>query len=338
MYCAFSLQVFLLISKMTPLRRLRTLFRLYDTHVGNVTSVQHFAGLQNRIISSSSKKRFAFLSRTFSNLSSKDGNLDGAVDRFGGVTVDLGQLSSSLKAEDFQDILSTSLQSWQDSGKRGIWLKVPIMSSHFIPVAATEGFTFHHADPNHSILTKWLDTSSPNKLPKPASHQVGCAGFVFREDTKEVLVVKEKNRRMVMWKFPGGVSDLGENIGDTAEREVFEETGVKAEFQSVLGFRQQHLQPGAFGRSDFYFVCRLRPLTFDLIPCRDEISACRWMPIAELDSDREISGITRRITRLVMLGMERGFDNVEMERDKLQSIHKGLDYQIYHRHIPCEKR
>ena len=33
--------------------------------------------------------------------------------------------------------------------------------------------------------------------------------------------------QIVRWKFPGGLSNFGEDIPDTAVREVWEETGIK---------------------------------------------------------------------------------------------------------------
>lgn len=50
------------------------------------------------------------------------------------------------------------------------------------------------------------------------------------------------------WKFPGGRADPGEDFGTTAEREVFEETGVRSRFQSIVAFRHSHAAP--FGTSD----------------------------------------------------------------------------------------
>ena len=41
-----------------------------------------------------------------------------------------------------------------------------------------------------------------------------------------------------LWKLPGGRVDPGEGIGTDAEREVWEETGIKAKHTSVLGFRE----------------------------------------------------------------------------------------------------
>jgi ADP-ribose pyrophosphatase YjhB (NUDIX family) len=41
-------------------------------------------------------------------------------------------------------------------------------------------------------------------------------------------------------KIPGGAIDSGEDIADAAIREVFEETGVKTEFVTMLSFRHLH--------------------------------------------------------------------------------------------------
>lgn len=53
-----------------------------------------------------------------------------------------------------------------------------------------------------------------------------------------------------------GLVDSGEDITAAAEREVLEETGVRASFDAVLAFRQAH--GFAFGKSDFFFVVALR--------------------------------------------------------------------------------
>lgn len=53
-----------------------------------------------------------------------------------------------------------------------------------------------------------------------------------------------------------GLIDAGENLSDAAAREVLEETGVQAEFDSVLAFRHGHR--GLFGKSDLFFVVRMR--------------------------------------------------------------------------------
>ncbi len=59
-----------------------------------------------------------------------------------------------------------------------------------------------------------------------------------------------------VWKLVTGMVDAGEDITTAAEREVLEETGVRAKFEAVLAVRQAH--GCAFGKSDFFFVVALR--------------------------------------------------------------------------------
>ena len=58
-------------------------------------------------------------------------------------------------------------------------------------------------------------------------------------------------------------------------REVYEETGVRTKFQSVLGFRE--VQNFKFGQADMYFVCMLEAIneTID-IQMPDEVSIAEW--------------------------------------------------------------
>ena len=94
----------------------------------------------------------------------------------------------------------------------------------------------------------------------------------------QVLVVKEKHFYVKqMWKFPGGYVEQGEELSSAVEREVFEETGVKAKFQSLLLMR--HLHRFAFDCSDMYFVSVLHPTSKQIRNCDQEIAQCQWAPI-----------------------------------------------------------
>lgn len=108
------------------------------------------------------------------------------------------------------------------------------------------------------------------------------------------------------------------------------------EFQSILGMRQQHKQPGAFGRSDIFIVCRLRPLTFDLRPCSREIKGCQWMNILDMQKQSNFSAFTNRLTSMAIYGVQHGFQELDITFEEMKSVYKGLQYKLYHRPIPTD--
>ncbi|XP_052585865.1 nucleoside diphosphate-linked moiety X motif 6 isoform X3 [Peromyscus californicus insignis] len=229
--------------------------------------------------------------------------------------------------------LLAAVQQWQSEGRVAAWLHVPILQSHFIASAASLGFRFHHADSHSSTLTLWLG-EGPSRLPGYATHQVGVAGAVFDESTRKVLVVQDRNKLKNMWKFPGGLSEPGEDIGDTAVREVFEETGVKSEFRSLLSIRQQHGSPGAFGKSDMYLICRLQPCSFTINFCQQECLKCEWMDLEKLARIENTTPITRRVAWLLLYGHREGFDKIDLSMEEFPAVYTGLFYKLYHRELP----
>ncbi|KAI1888231.1 hypothetical protein AGOR_G00182900 [Albula goreensis] len=261
--------------------------------------------------------------------------LTGKVDRFGGVTVHLSELDLPPDISDggFELLLRDSLTQWRAEGRVAVWLHVPIAQSRFVAAAAAHGFTFHHARGDRSTLSLWLGEGE-SRLPLYATHQVGVAGAVLDETNGKVLVVQDKNKTKNAWKFPGGLSDPGENIGDTAVREVLEETGVRSEFQSLLSVRQQHNHPGAFGMSDLYLICRMRPLSFHIEFCTQECLRCEWIDLEELARTGHTTPITSRVSRLLLHGLMHGFQHIDLGMEVLPAVYSGMFYQLYHRPLP----
>ncbi|XP_059202369.1 nucleoside diphosphate-linked moiety X motif 6 [Centropristis striata] len=264
-----------------------------------------------------------------------DAALTGRVDRFGGVTVNLADtgLPADISESSFSRLLQESLSQWKAEGKVAVWLHVPISLSRCAAAASTHGFSFHHAKHDHAVLALWLGEGE-SRLPGFATHQIGVAGAVVDESNGKVLVVQDRNKTKNAWKFPGGLSDPGENIGATAVREVLEETGVHSEFRSLLSIRQQHNHPGAFGMSDMYIICRLSPLTYDINFCTQECLRCEWQDLAELAKTNDTTPITSRIAKLLLHGLEQGFNKIDLTMEELPAVYSGLFYQLYHRQLP----
>ncbi|XP_012558847.1 nucleoside diphosphate-linked moiety X motif 6 isoform X3 [Hydra vulgaris] len=131
--------------------------------------------------------------------------------------------------EKFSTDLLKLLEVWKSSQKRSAFLQIPISMSHCISVAAKLGFEYHHATGNVAVLSSWLEEHTDSKIPSYSNHTVGVAGACYNELTSELLVVQDKGMYSKWWKFPGGYSNKGEFISETAIREIKEETGIIAD-------------------------------------------------------------------------------------------------------------
>lgn len=82
--------------------------------------------------------------------------------------------------------------------------------------------------------------------------------------------------------------DPGENFKQATEREVMEETGVKATFVGQIAMRE--IINASYGAADFYIVCLMK-LAEDggAIDIHDkrEVFDAQWVHISELSSNDE---------------------------------------------------
>ncbi|TYH87199.1 hypothetical protein ES332_D01G100300v1 [Gossypium tomentosum] len=198
-------------------------------------------------------------------------------DGHGGVIV---EMKEHMDSETFVIVLRASMLQWKQQGKKGVWIKLPIGLVHLVETTVKEGFRYHHAEPSYLMLVSWIP-NTPNNIPANVTHRVRV-GAIILNDKREVLTVQEKSGRFRgtgIWKIPTGVVDEGEDIFMGAIREVREETGVGTEFVEVLGFSQSHKT--FFEKSDLFFLCMLRPLSFDIQKQELEIEAVQWMPFEE---------------------------------------------------------
>lgn len=220
-------------------------------------------------------------------------------DPFGGVTVNPEALPAAL--EIFVEQLQTSVAHWVEGGFRLAWLKLPISFVTYVPHAVAQGFVFHHANAAYLMLTRQLRDGA--FVPSDASHFIGAGAVVINEQ-REVLVIVERYHakdRPNFFKMPGGLIDPGEHLADGVMREVFEETGIRTRFDSVVCFRHQHGY--RFGKSDFYFVCRLTPLSHEIEADPNEIADARWMPVDEYLAGEHIHAFNKHIVRAALEGV-----------------------------------
>lgn len=216
---------------------------------------------------------------------------------FGGV---LTQTESLPKTPDeFAARLHHSIAVWRQEGYRVAWLEVPIALAAFVPIAAEVGFTFHHSAEDYLMMTLRIEEGA--FVPAHASHYIGAGGVVLSDD-QELLVVSEKYHSQrpgpPRYKLPGGALHEGEHLAEAVVREVLEETGVETRFEALVCFRHWHGY--RYGKSDIYFVCRLRPLSKAITIQEEEIAECLWMPVQDYLSAEGVSAFNKRIVDTAM--------------------------------------
>jgi len=213
------------------------------------------------------------------------------LDKFNGVIVDPVSLPTSKEA---MIAALEHLVAWLDHEQKSLaWVSLPITNAESIPLFTQAGFTFHSCLRDELTLVRQL--SNLTFVPFVPTHTVG-AGAIVLNDANELLVVRERGSKG--FKLPGGHVEAGERIQHSIQREVLEETGIDAEFHSIVGFSTKH--PYQFGKSNLHFICRMKALTKSInVLDTDEIEEAKWLPLASYLSDPANSLSNRQIVSRV---------------------------------------
>ncbi|CAF0743918.1 unnamed protein product [Adineta ricciae] len=260
--------------------------------------------------------------------------LTGTDDIYFGVTVDKSLLAKTPAL--FERQLEKSIETWRQTKRRGIWLSIPHDRTELIPIAQKLGFVLHHAKHDYVMLTHWLDEKDPNQLPSYAMSTIGVGGLVVNKK-REVLLIQERFAYVKdYFKLPGGCLDMGESIEHGVEREVFEETGIRAHFRGILSFTYK--AEFRFGHGDVYFCCLMtlnedeedQQINYDPL----EIAVCKWMPLEEWANSPEKHpvAVTLHTARKAVDVLEGRAGLLEGERIEVKSQNPGRppwDVMIY---------
>lgn len=191
-------------------------------------------------------------------------------DRYNGVRIE--SFTTQYSVLEFEKEIENTLESQKD--KKLIWIKLSIEQSNFIPILTKHGFIFHHCNERDITLVKRVVENAI--IPTAVNHTLGVGVVVMNENN--LLVVKD--RIWQTYKLPGGFIDDRENISQAVVREVFEETGIEVEFDSVISLG--HFSPAQFGESNLYVVSLAKPLSTKIsIMDNDEIMEARWIDVDE---------------------------------------------------------
>lgn len=209
------------------------------------------------------------------------------LDKFNGIIISKEELPSDV--DTFKIELAEIISFAKTENKNIIWLTLPIHLSCLVPSATEFGFVFHNCLEHEVTLI--LKAPTTTFIPFIPTHSLG-AGAIVKNQSGQLLVIKEHG--MNGYKLPGGHIELGEKIETAIIREVLEETGVQADFQSILGFTTRH--PFQFGKTNMYLVCRLNAVSETIqIQDIDEIAEAKWLDVAEYLADERNAGFNRQM-------------------------------------------
>jgi len=128
---------------------------------------------------------------------------------------------------------------------------------------------------------------------------VGVGGVVVNRG--RVLLVRRGSEPLKgQWSIPGGMLELGEDLGEAARRELKEETGLEVEPLEVLTVFDRIQRQGRRVRYHFVivdFACRLK--RGRLKPASDVLDA-RWVRRQDLPQ----YNLTERATAVVLQAYE----------------------------------
>jgi len=210
-------------------------------------------------------------------------------DKYDGITMDSSTIPNDVKA--FEKELTNIIKNAKE--KKLLWIKLPIEKSHIIPLLTKYDFVFHHCNEKDiTMLKKLVDNPI---VPTAINHTLGVGAVVIKNN--KLLVIKDKIWRR--YKLPGGYIDDRENISQALEREVYEETGIKIELDSIVSLG--HLSPSQFEQSNLYILCSAKALSSEInIVDTDEIIEAKWMELDEYFNCEEIHIYNKNIVKTAM--------------------------------------
>ena len=122
---------------------------------------------------------------------------------------------------------------------------------------------------------------------------LAASAACFREG--RLLLVRRANPPQ-LWTLPGGRIELGESAADAAQRELLEETGVKAEIAGFAGYREMVLRDLGTLQSHFVilaFAARWRAGTGT---AGAELSAVEWIDPDALSKFETTEGLAEIVS------------------------------------------
>ena len=231
--------------------------------------------------------------------------------RYDGVIIDNSSLPQT--KDEFKKEVVRLIDNLKN--KKTLWIKIPIEKSDLIPILTSLDFEFHHCDERNLMLIKKMVADAI--VPTTKNYIAGVGAIVF--DEGRLLVIKD--RISSGYKLPGGHIDKNESIINAVKREVYEETGINIEFESIINIG--HFRNGQFGESNLYIVCTAKALSKEIsINDSNEIKEARWMLPEDFLNSENVNNYNKSVVKAAL-------SNKELKLTEQQLKLKVADCEVF---------
>jgi ADP-ribose pyrophosphatase YjhB (NUDIX family) len=136
---------------------------------------------------------------------------------------------------------------------------------------------------------------------------IGVGGVVIR-DGRALLIRRGQEPRRGWWQIPGGYVEHDEQFDEAVVREVYEEAGIVARVDNVLGVRHSLGEPSA----NVYVIFRLTPVEGEPRADGEEITGSGFFSLDELETMDKVQGLSKWAINTALSRTD-GFHRVERE-------------------------
>ena len=125
---------------------------------------------------------------------------------------------------------------------------------------------------------------------------LGVGGAVVRDGR---LLLVHHTYGAKKWQIPGGYAKFHECVHESVVREVYEETGIRAQVDGMLGIRHRVNERD----NSTYLIFKMTPLDLhDPIPDDREVDGARYFTLSEIEalSPEDIPALNQQVARCVL--------------------------------------
>ena len=197
---------------------------------------------------------------------------------------DIFPLWQSIPEEELGDKLLTLVEPFKEK-KQAIILHIPHEKFSILNAILHAGFTFHYGDQNGST---WV-VKNCSSIPQPFTAISGSRVIVLKDG--KVLVLEDRGRRGILG-FPAGGTEKGEYARETAQRELFEEVGLRVQLEDLKLISLINRKNGNTEGANHFGHCYLtQNVTGEVCIDPVEIVQAFWISVHELAEASEIHGL-----------------------------------------------